>query len=131
MRRLFACPPRWPRSSRRPASSPLVLEQAELVGMAFIAWNPAVPTEIDPVHQVGILGLKPDQSFCARGWVLDALPHFVEAARIAVIALQNILAPDTQPPCDPDIDRIFLRQGALTRIRHGCRSGLSRRLVGK
>lgn len=90
----------------------LVIEQIELTGMAPPAWNAPMRPQVDAIEYGGKFLRHDCECFfpCARK--AFSLPDFVEPAGITAIALEEILAADTEPARNPDIDSIVLGQRA-------------------
>src|SRR5690554_4765824 len=88
----------------------MLLEKGELIGVGRPG-DPPVGAGVDSVHQRGMARLEQVQRLRARPRKLLLLPDLVEPPRVAVVSLDEILAPDAQPPCDPDVDRVGFRQG--------------------
>jgi hypothetical protein len=78
-----------------------------------------VQTEIDAVGKAGMAFVEHGQGFSPAAGETLFFPDFVQSARIAAVAYQEILAADPQPARDPDVDRIGLGKGALDRLRNG------------
>ena len=76
--------------------------------------------KIDPVNDAWIA--LDEQGAClvlSRGEAA-AIPNFIEAARVAVIALAQIAAANAEPAGDPDVDGVGLGQGPWrARVKRG------------
>jgi hypothetical protein len=72
-----------------------------------------VGTEINPVEQRGVARLEQLQRLGAGSRKALALPDLVQAAGVAGVAPDEVLAPDAQPACDPDVDCIRFGERTL------------------
>lgn len=83
--------------------------------------NAPVGAEIDSVGEPGVAILEGFQSLRTGIRKALALPDLIKAARIALIAANEIGPPDPEPARDPDIDR----------VRMGQSTSLGRHLLGR
>ena len=106
--------------------------------MGRAAGDAAVVGEVDARAQARIARLQHSQRLLAARWKSGPLPDLVEPARVAAVALQQLLAAHPQPPRDPDVDRVRLgeraageggRGGGHERDGHGTRQLAGRHLT--
>lgn len=86
-------------------------EERKLTLMA-VARVALVRAKIDAIHQARIAFLEHFEGLSAGGGEAHAFPNFIEATRIAAVASYEVLASNTQPTGDPDVDGIRLGERA-------------------
>ena len=98
-----------------------VVEKARLQVGRHAAWNASVRPAIDAVEQGGMpLAEKLECLVAAAGEPL-LFPNLIEPAWVAGVAGDQVLAPDPEPPRDPDVDGVSLAEPPW------CRGGGSKR----
>jgi hypothetical protein len=68
--------------------------------------------KIDPIRQARIARLKFRQGLVPAARKTALFPDFIEAARVAAVAQQDVFAAYPEPAGDPNVDGILLRQRA-------------------
>lgn len=82
--------------------------------------------KIDPIRQARIARLKFRQRLVPAARKSPLFPDLIEAARVAAVAQQRVLAAYPEPASDPNVDGILLRErpprgghrAAIERIAH-------------
>lgn len=68
--------------------------------------------KIHPIGQFRMALPEGGERLVATGEEALLLPDFIEAARVAAVAREDILGAQPEPAGDPNVDGILLRQGS-------------------
>ncbi len=82
------------------------IEQGKLIRVDGVPGDPTVRAEVDAVEQERVLFAHDAKRCVPTAGKPPLLPDLVEAARIAAVAEEKILAAHARPAGDPDVDRI-------------------------
>src|SRR5690606_18996043 len=95
------------------------IEQIALQVRRRAPWDAPVRARIDPASELWVELGKPCQRLLPAAGEALALPDLIQSARIAAVAVEQVLASDAQPAGEPDVDGVGLGQAALSRARLG------------